>query len=191
MSASQVVFRQGPRIALRPLERSDIPQFVQWMNDQEVTRFLMYQLPIMLPMEEKWFERLCEKPEDNIVLGITLRGKLIGDVGLHRIDWIGRSAILGIAIGDKTKWGKGYGREAMILMLEYAFRCLNFRKISSMVYAPNIKSIRCHELCGFKREGLFKEHIFRDGKYSDEVRFGIFERDWLPAWQKFKKTGRI
>lgn len=191
MSASPIVFRKGPRVTLRPLEKSDIPMFLHWMNDQDVTRYLLHQHPVMLPMEEKWFQRLCDKPEENIVLGITIKGKLIGDIGFHQPDPISRTALLGLMIGDKAQWGRGYGREAMMLMIEYAFHSLNVRKISSYVFAANAKSLRCHELCGFRREGLRKEHIFRDGKYMDEVLFGLFEKDWLPVWQKFKKTGRI
>lgn len=191
MSHSNIVFRRGPRIALRPLLREDVKKFLVWMNDPDVTRFLAAVYPLMKRAEEEWIDKLHQDLEHNLVLGVTLKGALIGATGLHHINYTDRTAVFGFCLGEKRKWGMGYGTEAMMLMLHYGFRSLNLRKINSETFSENYGSIACHKHCGFKQEGVLKEQRFRDGTYCDEIQFGLFEKDWLPTWQRFKKTGLI
>lgn len=161
------------------------------MNDPEVTRFLAAVYPLMEQAEEEWISKLHQNLEHNLVLGVTLKGVLIGATGLHRINHIDRTAVFGFCLGEKRKWGMGYGTEAMMLMLHYGFRFLNLRKINSSAFSENYGSIACHTRCGFKQEGVLKKQRFRDGTYLDEIQFGIFEKDWLPIWLRFEKTGLI
>jgi RimJ/RimL family protein N-acetyltransferase len=89
-------------------------------------------------------------------------------------------------IGEKEYWGKGYGTEAKMLLLHYAFDTLNLRKICSSVISFNERSHKYSLKCGYKEEGRRKAQLFRDGKYWDEIQLAVFRKDWLLLWKKFQ-----
>jgi len=110
----------GKKVRLRPIEREDLPRFVEWFSDPEVRRHLLVYLPFSLVQEERWFESLLGRLErqEEVLLAIeTADGVHIGNVGLHAIDWKNRNAELGIAIGEKACWGQGYGADAIRTLL--------------------------------------------------------------------------
>jgi RimJ/RimL family protein N-acetyltransferase len=183
---SDIIFLEGKRVVLRPVQRADIPHFLKWVNDQEVTRYLRACMPVMEADEEGWFESLHKKKQTDIVLTLVVCGKPIGLMGIHQIDWIARTAFTGALIGEKNYWGKGYGSEAKMLLLDFAFNSLGLRKICSMVIAYNKRSYAYIIKCGYKEEGLRKKQIFKEGKYWDEILLAVFRKDWLPYWKKFQ-----
>ena len=169
----------GDKIYLRPLEMEDIDSFVLWLNDEEVRQYLMRISPLNKIREKEFVENLY-KDDQNIVLGITLKesDQLIGNIALHRISIPFRQASLGIFIGDKTCWSEGYGTEALNLMLKHAFDQLNLHRVFLTVLSFNARAIRAYEKVGFRREGVFREHMFRNGKYHDVHYMGILENEW-------------
>jgi diamine N-acetyltransferase len=181
----QVVFLQGQKVILRPIERDDIKQLVVWINDPEVNQYVTISFPMTEMAEEKWYESLDNKKD--IVLGIEVDGELIGTMGIHGINWIHRTATTGAIIGNKNYWGKGYGTDAKMILLNYAFNTLNLRKILSSVYEFNKRSLNYSLHCGYKIEGKRKKNLFRNGKYWDEILLGVFKSDWLPYWRKYQK----
>ncbi len=182
-----VVFLKGTRTILRPPEEKDLPFFTRWMNDQEVTRFLKTRLPVTLAGERKWLEGLSDRKNDVVLAITTLAGKPLGVMGIHRIDWVNGTATTGAFIGEKTYWGKGYGTDAKMVLLDYAFNTLNLRKISSKVYAFNARSLAYSKHCGYKQEGVLKKHVFREGEYHDVVELAIFKEDFVPYWKKYSR----
>src|SRR5512136_2224663 len=109
----------GKKVRLRAIERSDIPAFVRWFNDPEVTQYLVTYMPMSQVQEERWFEAQLEQ-HDGFILGIeTLDGKLIGNLGLVHIDWKNRRAGLGVVLGEKEYWGQGYGTDAITTLLGF------------------------------------------------------------------------
>jgi RimJ/RimL family protein N-acetyltransferase len=189
----RIVFLQGKKLYLRPPTKEDIPFFVRWMNDQEITQFLAVYLPITGAGEVEWLDRLQKNNDKDIVLVIVdaKTDKPIGTMGLHRINWKDRTATTGALIGEKSYWGKGYGSEAKMLLLHYAFHSLNLRKICSLVLSFNGRSKAYSEKCGYKVEGVLKEHIFKNGEYWDEIHMAVFKEDWEPLWKEFQKTGKF
>ena len=184
----EIVFARGKRIILRPLLKRDIPQLLQWINDTEITQYLMAHLPITEAQEEKWFESLSTRSDTDVVFAITtLDGKLIGNMGIRAINWKDRTASTGALIGDKDYWGKGYGTEAKMLILNYAFNTLNLRKITSSVLAFNKRSHAYLKKCGYAEEGTRKRQFFVRGRYVDEILLAVFKKDWQPIWQEYKK----
>jgi len=181
----QVVFLRGQRIILRPVEKTDIKQLVIWINDPEVTQFITASFPVNEMAEEKWHESL--DPKKDIVLGIEVEGELIGVMGIHGINWVDRIATTGAMIGNKKYWGKGYGTDAKMILLNYAFNTLNLRKLLSSVYDFNGRSLNYSLHCGYKIEGRRKRNRFRKGRYCDEIELGLFKKDWLPYWREYKK----
>jgi RimJ/RimL family protein N-acetyltransferase len=90
-------------------------------------------------------------------------------------------AWLGIGIGDREQWGKGYGREAMELVLRYGFHELNLHRIQLTVFEYNERAIALYEKLGFRREGVYREFMQRDGKRYDMLLYGLLRREWENA----------
>ncbi|MCF7845323.1 MAG: GNAT family N-acetyltransferase [Candidatus Pacebacteria bacterium] len=175
-----VIFRKGSKINLRPIEKSDVPKLVEWVNDEETTRYLSIYLPMNTFDEENWVESLSKNKSTDIVFGIeSLKEKeLIGNIGLHQINSVARKANLGIFIGEEEYRGKGYGTEAIKKVIEYAFLSVNLRKITLSVLSFNERAKKCYKKCGFQVEGVFKEGFFKEGEYVDEIFMSIFRKDW-------------
>ena len=104
--------------------------------------------------------------------------KLIGATGIHDVSSVHKNAEIGIVIGNKSYWSKGYGTEALRLMLEYGFDQLNLHKIYLWVFCFNTRAIRAYEKVGFKTEGIFREHVYMNGEYCDDHFMGILRSDW-------------
>ena len=169
----------GKLVHLRAIERGDIPTFVRWFNDPEVRAYLEVYLPMSQAAEEQWFEQQLTNQSSHI-LGIeTADGKLIGNTGLHAINWKDRKAELEIVIGEKDYWGKGYGGDAIEALLTFAFQQMNLHRIYLHVYAYNVRAQRCYARCGFCEEGRLREAHFHDGVYHDEFVMGLVREDFL------------
>jgi RimJ/RimL family protein N-acetyltransferase len=172
-------FLVGERVYLRPLERADAPAFVAWMNDPEVTRFLLAYRPINLRSEEEFIDR-ANTAEDGLVLGIVLKDgdRLVGATGLHPIDFRCRKAGFGISIGDKSAWGKGHGTEATRMIVAHAFETLNLNRVWLHVFEYNERGIRTYEKVGFRREGVLRQDTYRDGRYWDAIAMALLREEW-------------
>lgn len=189
---NRVVFLKGRKVILRPLNKeTDLENCQRWINDPEIRKYLKRFLPTSKQVEAEWFDNLS-KDKDSVVLAIeTLDGKFIGTMGLHKINWKDRTTVTGALIGEKAYWGKGYGTNAKMILLDYAFNQLGLRKVCSSVLAFNKRSLQYNLHCGYKIEGIRKKQIFRNGSYWDEILFAVFKEDWLPIWEKYKKIGKI
>ena len=188
-----VVFLRGRKTILRPIcKETDLESFLRWMNDQRVTRYLNRMFPIGAVEEAEILDNMARQNEHSISLAITtLDGTLIGSMGLHGINWKDRTATTGAAIGDPEYWGGGYGTDAKMSLLDYAFHTLNLRRIKSDVIAFNERSQRYNLRCGYKIEGVRRREKFIEGRYYDIIEFGLFKKDWLPVRRLYKKTGRV
>lgn len=184
-----IVFRRGKRVILRPLEKGDVPMLTQFINNPEVSQYLLKRDPVMILQEERWIEELAQK-SDHWVLGIALRksGELIGTMGLGNIDWIARHGTTGSLIGEERYRGRGYGTEAKMLLLEWAFNELNLRKVFSRALDFNGRSIRYSEKCGYREEARIREFLWKGGKLRDEIILSVSQENFLQLWEKFKKT---
>jgi len=171
----------GEKIRLRPIEQDDLPRFTEWFGDPEVRRYLMQYLPFSLAQEERWFENLQKRLErrEAAVLAIeTIEGVLIGNIGLHDINWKNRSAELGIVIGERKYWSRGYGTDAIRTMLKLAFHEMNLHRVFLRVDADNGRGIRCYEKVGFQREGILRETGFKMGGYFDQYIMSVLESEF-------------
>jgi RimJ/RimL family protein N-acetyltransferase len=189
MGTDPIVFRSGDRIYLGPILKEDLPAVTVWINDPEVSQFLEVSAPMTLQDEEKWLANLSDKRASDAVFSIRLKetNESIGHIGLHRINFKDRVAMAGSFIGRKDLWGKGYGSEALMLLLEYAFNTLDLHKVSAEVYSFNPRSKRCLEKCGFVVEGLQKEHRYRRGRRVDVHLLAAFRKTFFPIWGKYRK----
>jgi diamine N-acetyltransferase len=172
----------GNRIRFRAPERNDLPTFVNWINDPEVRAGLSLFLPMSMAQEEQWFDDMLKRPVEEHPLSIEVKNKndwfIIGNIGLFNFDSIARSAEVGILIGDKTYWNKGYGTEALKLLLKHGFETLNLNRIFLRVYEDNPRAIRCYEKVGFVHEGRMRQGRFTQGKFVDILIMSILHKEW-------------
>lgn len=170
---------RGERITLRAIEREDLPRYVAWFNDREVTFHLQAYRPLPSADEEDWYNKQRKDPSLLNLAIETEKGVHIGSVGLMNIDHRLQLAELGIVIGDKSHWGQGYGQEAIQVLLAYAFNELNLKRVYLRVDADHPAAIRCYQKCGFIEEGRLREVVFREGKFFDQLIMGILRREYI------------
>lgn len=187
----KVIFLKGNRVNLRLLTEDDVDKIVQWANDPEVTQFVTLTYPMTYEQELEWIKNSSGKT-DKFVFGIeTKDGMYIGNISIANINYIHRTATTGAMIGDKDYWDKGYGSEAKMLLLNYAFNTLNLRKICSGAIAFNERSIAYQKKTGGEVEGVKKAQFYKNGQYYDEIKLAVFKENWKPFWEKYQKTGRV
>lgn len=128
-------------------------------------------------------EHVQEEMEENFSFDIyTLDGDvLIGGVGLDGVDWVAGHTYVGIGVGDPEYWGRGYGSEAMDLVLRFAFVELNLQRVSLDVFEFNERACRSYRGLGFVEEGRVREWMCRGGRRWDLIYMGLLREDWLKA----------
>lgn len=172
-------FLIGDKIYLRPLEKADAPKLVPWVNDPDVTRNLTFYRPMNGAVEEQFIEKSAQD-DAAVVVGIAEKteDQLIGVCGLQQIDWRCRRGLLGVMVGEKAEWGKGYGSEATRLLIGHGFHTLNLNRIWLHVYEYNAAALHIYQKLGFQREGALRQDTYRDGRYWDTIVMGLLRPEW-------------
>lgn len=172
----------GVKIRLREYRKEDVKQAQEYINDSEVKKLLQPGIPYLYTYEDeqRWFESLsATKDQYSFAIETLEDSKYIGGCGINKIDWKNSIAVVGIFIGDKAYWGKGYGTDAMKVLINFIFEQMNINKIKLNVYDFNKRAVRSYEKCGFMKEGILRQELFRDGKYNDEIVMGLLREDYL------------
>jgi RimJ/RimL family protein N-acetyltransferase len=167
-------------IYLRELRKSDLDgRWPHWLNDPEVTKFTKGFYPNTRESQEQYFESILSSKTD-VVLAIMDRRthSHLGNVGLHGIDYIHRTAQFGVMIGEKSAWGRGTGSKVWSLMVEYGFTVLNLHKITATVLDGNDASLKGALKAGFQIEGRQIEQVFKYGMYVDLIQLGILRKNF-------------
>ena len=180
----KVVFLSGNRIYLRPLDLADLETFYKWFNNPELRKFLVLNYPITKAQEKEFIENTM-KDKDSVLLSIVAKKNdtLLGNIGLLKIDKIHRRADLGIALANLTYVSKGFGTEAMKIMIDYGFNELNLHRIELFVHEFNERAINAYKKVGFVEEGRKREAHYYYGKYHDQIIMSILRQEW-PKKQK-------
>ncbi|MCE9517443.1 GNAT family N-acetyltransferase [Candidatus Nomurabacteria bacterium] len=200
----EAIFLEGKSIYLRLPCKEDLPLLLRWINDQEILKYIVNYLPMSEEAESKWIEKTTSNLREEITFVIVLKrtnesniserrdqkvrltDMPIGTLGLHKINWRNLTAETGALIGEKEYWGKGYGTEAKMLLLNYCFNTLGLHKICSSAISYNKRSIAYQKKTGAVVEGKRKKQLFRDGDYHDEILLAIFADTWRKIWKKEK-----
>jgi RimJ/RimL family protein N-acetyltransferase len=161
-------------IALVPITHDDLPQLFTWINDRDLVLLSAPFHPVDQARHEAWFERMMQR-DDVHLFGIrhVESGRLIGSCQLLGRSPLHRNAELQIRIGEADARGRGYGTEAVKLLVRFGFADLNLHRISLQVFADNAAAIRAYEKAGFVREGLLRDAAYIDGRYIDVVAMAI------------------
>jgi RimJ/RimL family protein N-acetyltransferase len=161
---------------------TEAADFIKWFEDGEFFRLLDDRLA-KIPTLESNRELLEKINQTGFLFGIRTRKeqRLIGFIALGEFNHPAHEAWVGIGIGDVAHRGKGYGTDAMDLILRFAFLELNLNRVSLDVFEYNTRGVRAYEKAGFKLEGRERESIFRDGKWWDTLFMGVLKKEWEQA----------
>jgi len=167
----------GKKCYLSPMNMDDAEKYTAWLNDMEILKyFSLYPNIISLENEKEILTKLSKEHNYSIVVPET--NELIGSCGFVEIDHINQTSEIGIFIGNKNFWNRGYGTEALSLLMDYGFKALNLHNIMLRVYENNIGAIKCYEKAGFKRIGIRREALCRDLIRQNIVYMDILKEDF-------------
>lgn len=171
---------RGEKVILRELRGEEVSIALGWFNDYEVRRYAQNRVAYPFTMaDEKGYYESISGMKDTYTFAIeTLEGVYIGNCGVNSIDWKNSRVVIGIVVGEKDHWGKGYGTDAMKVLLNFIYNEMNINKVELAVYGYNERAIACYKKCGFVEEGRVRQAIFREGRYFDEVLMGLLRSEW-------------
>ncbi len=160
--------------------------FSRWSLDVEYWRLLTSDaaLPRSSKSIKEWLEKDLEKDNPklfNFAIRRIEDQHLIGQMDLDIVSWTHGESFIGIGLGERESWGKGYGTDAMRIILKYAFSELNLQRVSLNVFEYNPRARRSYEKAGFMEEGRCREFLQRDGKRYDLIFMGILRSEWEKA----------
>lgn len=167
----------GELVSLRAANNHDMEISRIWSNDEEIAAFVDRARPVSEIEHVKWWENIVQNQNICFFAVEDCKSKEhIGNIWLYDIDCRHRKAELRVLIGDKRYWSKGYGREAVGLLVEFAFKKLNLNKVYAYVLASNPRAKKMFESCGFVVEGELISEYFCDGKYENGCRLAALRK---------------
>jgi RimJ/RimL family protein N-acetyltransferase len=187
---------QGKLIRLRRLSEQDVSSFLPFWNNYQLRQYL----PTPLPSSEEDLSKFIENANNNFAArkGFTFgiealdSGKLVGIVNLVNISWIGHNGEIGsLAIFDPEVWGKGYGSDAMKVILDMAFSVLNLYNVYLYVAGFNNRAIAFYEKLGFTKQGRIREMAYRNGVRYDVIVMDILRSEFIEKNGILPKDGAV
>jgi RimJ/RimL family protein N-acetyltransferase len=171
---------QGRLVRLTVFDPDQDTQYlVRWNQDSEYQQLLSSGPTYLWPSKnmKEWMEKHFDE-----MVSFTIRSlednRVIGCVDLSGIEWTAGNAWVGIGIGERENWGKGFGSDAMNMVLRFAFETLNLKRVSLTVFDYNERAIHSYEKVGFKLEGRMRQWMQRAGQRYDLVFMGVLRNEW-------------
>jgi RimJ/RimL family protein N-acetyltransferase len=176
-------------VKLRPIRTSDAGCCYQWLNDSDVIRHLgLLQPPTTIDAERAWIARvIADRTQQRVFVIEDEQGRSIGTCGLRGIDREAGCAFLGIVIGEKKVWDRGYGTAATGALVEFAFTTLNLREVRLSCHQDNRRGLRCYQKVGFTTTTAIHEPRVYGGS---EVRMAIDRQRWAEMRSRVADPGR-
>ncbi|HEY7268984.1 MAG TPA: GNAT family protein [Dehalococcoidia bacterium] len=173
---------EGKLVRLRPMEPDEFENYYQWMNDTEVKRYLGMRYFFSRAAEQEWLRGRTSAPlgYSHIAFAVETKneGRHVGSIDFHETVPEDRKAIVGIAIGDKTVWDKGYGTDAMVTLLRFGFDEMNMHRVMLHVDERNSRAQASYKKVGFVEEGRLRDDRFARGRYWDTIVMSILESEF-------------
>jgi len=175
----------GKLVRLSALDPDEFSKaFTLWTRDSEFNRLLNTTASGLQSSTavKRWLEKDLEEASNGFhafSIRTLVNDELVGGTDLDVVNWNGRNSFVGIFIGARENWGKGYGTDAMNILLRYAFMELNLRRVSLGVFAYNPRAIRSYEKAGFQHEGRLRQALNHEGNRWDIHFMGVLRDEWL------------
>ena len=169
---------KGERVTLRAPRRADTEVIHEYWSDIGMSTRASNRAPRPMSLEatQSLFDDF-EKDESMARFVIEVAGEVVGDCSLHDIDRHNQACEVGISLG-RPHWSKGYGQEALGLLVDYAFRHYNMHRVALEVLADDPRAVGCYRKVGFVEEGRLRQRDWRDGEYHDVLLMGILDEEW-------------
>ena len=168
------------RVYLRAFESTDYQTTHPWREDADVLNGIVgKKYFVSQEYEKKWInDAIFDNKSLKLAICLKTTKEHIGNVYLDMLDHVNKNCTFSILLGDKRYWGQGFGSEATLLMLHHAFYELGMVRVSSRQLLTNTASIKLHEKCGFKHEGVLRKAVFKNGEYRDLNMMAILREDF-------------
>lgn len=169
----------GNKIFLSPFDKTDIPILTKWMNDPIVASG--WGNPYGLINEDKMYEQMQNNQKNGYCFSIITKEeeKLVGYCMIYNFDKVCRSASFGVIIGDEEERNRGYGRDAVNLILEFAFKTLNIHSVYLGVFDFNKVAVDLYTKIGFRVIGTKRENYFLNGKWHNEILMDMLAEEFV------------
>ncbi len=175
----------GTKCYLSPISIDDAEKYCEWLNDFEVSiNLLTFSQQLSLEWEKSILQDMIKNKSQTFAIIKVESDQLIGNCSIFGINQLNRKAEVGIFIGDKKNWNKGYGTEALSLLVDYGFNILNLNSLMLEVFSYNKRAVQSYKKVGFQEIGRRREAIIRVGKKYDEVLMDILAKDFESVYIK-------
>ena len=174
----------GEKCYLSPISLDDLEKYTEWVNDMEVGQFVLFAAGVYdVDKERATLEHLMKH---GTIFAIIEKdtNKVIGNCGIHDKSDVHRTGAFGIFIGDKSYWNQGFGTDATLLTLDYAFNILNLNSVTLDVNDFNKRGVKCYEKCGFKFVGRRRQATFMAGQFHDVLVYDILASEFESPYVK-------
>lgn len=178
----------GKDVYLSPRSPEDAEQYTKWINDPAVSDGLGNTSHLISVEEER--EYLARR-DTGLQFAIVRRedDDLLGSCGIDSIQPVHQCASVGVFIGEEENRGRGYGGQALSLLLDYCFDTLNLHSVSLSVFSFNERAIACYRRLGFREAGRQRENYFIRGQFYDRIMMDILRDEWVS--RREKAEGRV
>ena len=179
---------KGELVRLSAVDADEFSKaFSRWRRDSEFMRLLDSGTARVSSQkaEQKWLEKDLDEQsvhQHSFSFRSLADDRLLGDIGLYVYNWPGRDAFVGLGIGEREFWGKGYGTDVMRVILRYAFTEVNLNRVTLTVFEYNPRAIRSYEKAGFRHEGRERKILNKEGRRWDMLFMGILREEWLELY---------
>ncbi len=183
---------RGERVDLVSVSSEYIKEYHRWINDPVVTDMLgASKLPLSMRDEREYIESMLDlRKEGKAFTILTKKGRPIGNIAFNHLTYHNRHGTMGVMIGEKALWDKGYGTDAINTLLRFGFEELGLRRIELNVDSMNERAIACYRKCGFVLEGRFRKHTYLKGEYHDDLEMAILIEEWQSLNKKKSRKNR-
>lgn len=170
---------EGKKVYLSPMCVEDAEKYVKWMNDFKVTDGLNGSKNLVtVESEREWIEKNNKDGNFQFAIVKQENDELIGNCGFNELDLTNQKGSIGIFIGEEENRNKGYGSEALELLISYGFEYLNLNNIMLSVYSFNENAIACYKKVGFKEIGRRREAYFKNNERYDDIYLDILRNEF-------------
>ena len=177
---------RGANVLLRPMRPSDIPRQREFFQDAELAELDSSSLEAYAKIDvEEFFQRPSASGGETALFAIDVRGEYVGYASLMNLKNSNKVFELGIVIGDRRYWERGYGKEVVKLLLQHGFSELDGREIELTTQQKNERALACFSACGFREQRRVHGATLFDGQYVDMIEMSIARKKWMSKGSHF------